>query len=203
MKDINSEYTKIISKYINNGYIIIHNNMNTVYNNVLCFIDLVHPKNTNTLIRVWMFKSYEDLSEFENSEVSTLIISTKQYNINNNIEPVWLVDGIVLDELKLYEVDQDTYTYDLDFIRKVVNLKNKRKAIKPKSFINCRKHFSVSKLPNNFTSKIVERIHQNYGCKRAKSDSIKEVYIIKDSNSKLEAVVSWKYRNHEGLIRLK
>lgn len=200
--EINAEYTKFVRHYINAGYIINHNDMRSVHYNELCHIDFINSNDKCKLIRIWMSKRHKWNYQF--SIASTINIIVKQYTINPeyNNKSLWMEDGITLYEKKFYEVDEykKIYETELDTIKLINELRKKRYTQRSQKD-SYSKHIDVTKLSDKFVKRIVDRIHENYGCKRAKADSIKEVILSLNSN-RLVARVNWKFNTRSGSIVL-
>ena len=201
INEINAEYTNLVNQYIVNGYIIRPNK--SCYTNEVCHIDFIDPADKYKLIRLWMARN-SGLFNDELHGMSMLTIFVKQYVINPKYdhESLWMEDGILLYSKKFYAIDEykNVYETSYDTAKSISELRAKRYMQRPQKG-NYSKHIDVTKLSDKFVKRIVDRIHENYGCKRAKADSIKEVVLNLNSN-KLIARVNWKFNTRSGSIVL-
>lgn len=203
INEINAEYTKLVNQYIMCGYIIRPNGMSSCYTNEVCHIDFVDPADKYKLIRLWMAK-HSGLFNDEFHCMSTLTIFVKQYVINPEYdhESLWMGDGIQLYSKKFYCIDEYKKVYETndEIVKSISELRTKRYMQRPYKG-SYSKHIDVTKLSDKFVKRIVDRIHENYGCKRAKADSIKEVVLNLNSN-KLIARIDWRFNTRSGSIVL-
>lgn len=203
--DINSEYTNIVAKYLNDGYVIDSSHMGSSYTNVLCYVDLYNNKDRKHFIRVWKYKStekkYKEDSVRHFLGVHTVCIAVKQYD--HRILTAWLESGDTLYEKKFYELkDNQAYETDMDRIREIDNIRNERWHSNFHNY-DVRKLVDTHKLSNEFVTNMVNRVRKNYGCKKATSDCIKEVEINKQYGCRLCGYVRWSFNNRSGIITLK
>lgn len=207
--DLNAEYTKIISNYLSEGYIIRPKDMASVHTDEICHIDFMKQNNPRKVIRVWMVNSCKlpkiekEISSTINTKIISLIV--KEYDVTPNIsKSLWLKDGTTISESNFFEITEGIYESDYTKFVEISNLRLQRSIARYSSCneFKKRKLFNVDKLPKSFVKSIVERIRKNYGCKRATADSIIRVELIKDYDSKLLANVNWTFKTHNGCIVL-
>lgn len=201
--DINSEYTKILTSYLNKGYVIRSNDMRSVHNHELCHIDLTNPKLPNTVIRLWMIRSQANITDDFSGYISTIEIRVKEYYTysKRSYVSLWLEDGDLINSITFYELKEGIYENDLEDVLKIIKLRNHRRINKYVCKSNM-KIFNVENLPTSFVTSVLERIHQNYGCKRATIKCIKSVVLNKDCHNKFYATIDWTHNKHSGIITI-
>lgn len=200
---INSEYTKILTSYLNKGYVIRPNDMKSVHNNELCHIDLSNPKEPNKCIRIWMNRSKVNITDNLSGYIYTIELIVKEYDIGSqkSYNSLWLEDGVLISNYTLYKIHEGIYENDLEEVLKIIKLRQHRMISKYTCKSNI-KIFKIEDLPKAFITSVLKRIHSNYGCKRATVKCITNVVLNKNCHNKFYATIDWTHNTHSGRITI-
>lgn len=201
--ELNKIYSDIIVNYINDGYMINPSSFGGRQSNEICHIDLKDPKDSKTIVRVWM-TSYSEKLEIDGEQVwggvDTITVSVKKYDQKRHT--FWSDEGEELASIKFYTVEKDKfYTSEVSDITNIIKLRDKR-YISKTVFDSNQKLLNVHALPSRMVKSIMSKIKSNYGCKKADTNSIKQI-ALSTYSGRLNCRIDWEFKDHSGVIVLK
>ena len=214
--NIIKSFNSVIADYLKDGYMISPFSMRGSYTRAESFVDLVRCDKVDHIIRVWLYENCMAPVDTSYRYIHTKSILVKKYdcfehktNMNDIAWPhtLWPDEGTLIKEIKYYEFanrgDKPIYTDSLDEATAYFKIQSDRYSIKRDVFNSksYQKDILVDKLPNKFVSNIMDRIHSIRGFKRATTDCISNVTIIKDSE-RFKSTVRYSFNGKTGTINL-
>lgn len=199
MNNINELYTKTITDYLNNGYIISTSTSGGSYSNELCHIDLKSLSDKENVIRVWLLKGTSEVDGLDYFNNETLEISVRRYPAE--MYTFWPNRGEEISSKVFFEVRGDKcYVDNMDELKEILKLRRHRFETRRECFGLGRnkKDLVVSELPKSVQDSILARIRSNRGMKRATLDCVVDVYLF--HNERLKCRVNWEFGSKNGTI---
>lgn len=194
--DITKKYSDIIHDYLNNRYSVYAHSMGTCFSGEVCHIDLTNDG--KHIVRAWLMRKHENL----NSKwvgCDTITISLRKYNLNDG-RTYWPEGGEELLNHKFYTIKENKfYTDSREEIIAIEKIRNDRDNYNYDSLVLMRSSIDANKLSTNLKDKILNKVHETHGAKRAKADCIKEICLYRDS-IRMKATVKWEYNTKHGVI---
>lgn len=203
---IEKEFSNEVRSYLECGFIIATENMSGNCNSNVKYIDFVDPRDNSYLTRIWLI--------FEKVFNTTgVVIQVNQYTEEDGYEHgvarYYPTDGGVFEIVKeFYVIDErkDIFTDDREEVYKANQLRESRYVNKVHDNLEIPyggKIMDVKSLSKKTLLSIIDRVKQNYGCKRANESNITSIKLYKDSKGKLYSKIEYEVGKQSGSIRLK
>lgn len=221
IKEIAAQFNSTITDLMSKGYIISPFTMNGSYSNTRTHVDMINPRDTNHVIRVWMVDESAsvpaELARWR-SWIDVVGVRVKKYTksrcgrgYDGNFyceQTLWPGEdyGEVVSEKLFYAFSErkgrKAFTDNFDEAKQLLELNYNR-------YLNRRtdnkdvKQIPVHKLSANFIDLIMARINSVRGFKRATASCIEQVLIGKSYNDKLVAEIKYEFNGKHGMIHLR
>ena len=211
-KGLNQLITNTITEYISKNYIVNHSTIMDVgsddINRIPWKIDLFNYQD-NSIIRIILNKDnlyHKNGRRVE--KVNTVNLQVLKFSdIKCNAFSLELIFKTpeILSDLTLYSLKNECYVDNLDELYKYKEIANNRR--KDKITSNDRLLYYVldkSKLSRNLLISIMDRINSTHGFKKATTDSILNVIMVKNNYSdRISANISYFYNDKYGCFTYK
>lgn len=226
IKEIAAKFNSTITDLMSKGYIISPFTMNGSYSNTRTHVDMINPRDTNHVMRVWM------VDESIRTPVSlagwypwmdVVGVRVKKYTKASGYDSrcgrgydgrfyceqtLWPGEdyGEVVSEKLYYAFNErkgkKTFTDNLDEAHKLLEL-NYNRNLNRHTNDKYPKQIPVHKLSAKFIDLIMARINSVRGFKRATASCIERVAIGKNYNGKLVAEIKYGFNGKYGMINLR
>lgn len=200
---IDEMVTNIVKQYISDGYILT-----SLGNPRDCSIDLLKKSDKKTAIRICRVSG---VRRIDNDDKFTyvygcVIIRVEKHDANKLMRGSYSIIKD-LNEYVFYPVTQDDYTAkdkiyyasSTDEYIRIVKLRDDRKlrnsTVKDEGTI-----LDVNKVPASLREKIVNKIRENKGMKRAKYNVVKNIHLF-NNGDQMECCIRWNDDERHGTLR--
>jgi len=214
-KEVAIQFNAAVADLMNKGYVISPFTENGSYSSTKTHIDMINPKDTSHILRVWMIDESMRIGDTWFKCVDVMGARVKRYEkgrgFDGNVcceQCLWPNYGETIYEKPFYLIkivnDRKIFSDNLEEAKRLVNMRCDRAINKPvaNAPYDYGRVVDNEKLPENFIDAIMARINKIRGLRRATASCIESVQLYK-YNRQLRAEVRYRYNDKSGIISLK